>query len=108
MRSLLQAQVAMCHHIEFEDTLRAQRKTGIAHRPNAYRIPLCEVETFDDGVYGLDAESACWVKVQSQWFTEIPASESPELAQALRQRVPVSSLPPLEAYRDLDREYARS
>lgn len=94
----------MCFPIE--EINRNQRTTGIAHRPNAYRVLMSEVEKYDDGIYGLDAQNARWIKVQPQWFTEVPADESPELAEALQDRSSVSTLPPLEQYQDLDREVA--
>jgi hypothetical protein len=94
----------MCFPIE--EINKDQRTTGIAHRPNAYRVLMSEVEQYDDGIYGLDAETARWIKVQPQWFTEIPADESPELAEALQDRSPLNTLPPLENYQDLDREVA--
>jgi len=94
----------MCFPIE--EINKNERTTGIAHRPNAYRVLISEVEKYDDGIYGLDVETARWIKVQPQWFTEIPADESPELAEALHNHLPVNTLPPLENYQDLDREVA--
>ncbi|PSO49497.1 MAG: hypothetical protein BRC33_06735 [Cyanobacteria bacterium SW_9_44_58] len=92
----------MCFPIEEMD--KNQRTTGIAHRPNAYRVLMSEVEKYDDGIYGLDAETGRWVKVQPQWFTEIPAEESPELSEALQDHYPANTLPSLESYQDLDRD----
>lgn len=94
----------MCFPIE--EIHKNERTTGIAHRPNAYRILMAEVEQYDDGIYGLDAETNRWIKVQPQWFTEIPTDESPELAKALQNHSPVNTLPSLENYKDLDREVA--